>query len=136
MAAKRGRSYSWLSTFAGSQFRRYSAYIVAHPSSGTMRPALIVLNRFEATPTIHGRMPPPILDSTNISDPISDDDPNSRDIREIVMGYTQESPNPAAHALDATSANPRENTSPAIPPHAMSNPAWTRRISLEIGRAS
>ena len=43
-----------------------------------MSPALSVPNLVDETPTIHGKIPPPMLDKTNMTEPTRDDDaPNS-----------------------------------------------------------
>ena len=48
-----------------------------------------------------------MLDSTNMNEPINEDaDPYSNDKSEIVMGYTQERPSPAAQALTITPLSP------------------------------
>jgi len=76
------------------------------PISGTASPALSVPKRFEATPTAQGSDPPPRLASVNMTEPTREAaKPNSCDNREIVMGYTLESPNPARLALTPTPSN-------------------------------
>ncbi len=87
------------------------AYIAAQPRSGTKIPALRVPNRFEEMPAIQGRSPPPMLDNTNMREPIPEDaEPNPLDKSEMVMGYTEESPNPVAQALATTPPEPVTKT--------------------------
>jgi hypothetical protein len=65
-----------------------------------------------------------MLDNTNMREPIPEEaEPNSLDKNEMVMGYTEESPNPVAQALATTPQSPYENTNPKVPVQARSNPA-------------